>query len=300
MRNASSADSRQQQMRCKYQFHHLLSITYGVELTTKPKPNVSTHNNNRSSMSSPQPSAAETVPLENLDTLQQILSFVGIGHYLFVAATNRKFHEVYSALFPGDQETRLNASTEALARFCWEEIHHEIMSDADTSQKATTLIGSAATHGNLPGLQFLRSVGCPWNEETCRFAALSGYLAVLQWCRENGCPWDERTCASAAKHGQLTVLQWCRENGCPWDEETCAFAAFSGNLAVLQWCRENGCPWNEETCACAAICGNLTVLQWCRENGCSWDERTFRNASRNGHDHIVEYCRENGCPMNGE
>ena len=170
-------------------------------------------------MSSPQPPTAETLPLENLDTLQQILSFVGTGHYLFVAATNRKFHEVYSALFPGDQRTRLNASTEALARFCWEEIHHEIMSDADTSQKATTLIGSAAIHGNLPGLQFLRSVGCPWNKETCACAAICGNLTVLQWCRENGCSWDERTFRNASRNGHDHIVEYCRENGCPMNGE---------------------------------------------------------------------------------
>jgi hypothetical protein len=43
---------------------------------------------------------------------------------------------------------------------------------------------------------------------------------VLQWARENGCPWDEETCYWAAHGGHLEVLQWVRANGCPWFQVT--------------------------------------------------------------------------------
>ena len=45
-----------------------------------------------------------------------------------------------------------------------------------------------------------------------------GHLEVLQWARANGAPWDERTCRDAAVGGHLEVLQWARANGAPWDE----------------------------------------------------------------------------------
>lgn len=48
-------------------------------------------------------------------------------------------------------------------------------------------------------------------------AAGNGYLKILQWARENGCPWDEDTCSFAALNGHLEVLQWARANGCPWN-----------------------------------------------------------------------------------
>jgi hypothetical protein len=48
---------------------------------------------------------------------------------------------------------------------------------------------------------------------------------MLKWARENDCPWDEETCAYAADGGHLEVLKWARENDCPWDEWTCAYAA---------------------------------------------------------------------------
>ena len=50
-------------------------------------------------------------------------------------------------------------------------------------------------------MKVLRVDDCPWDEDTCTFAALGGHLEVLQWLRANGCPWDSNTCAEAAKGG---------------------------------------------------------------------------------------------------
>ena len=57
---------------------------------------------------------------------------------------------------------------------------------------------------------------------------------MLKWARENGCPWNEETCEYAAKHSHLETLKWARENGCPWDEWTCAWAAHKGYLETPQ------------------------------------------------------------------
>jgi hypothetical protein len=45
---------------------------------------------------------------------------------------------------------------------------------------------------------------------------------MLQWARSQAepCPWDEETCAYAAENGHLHVLQWARSQSepCPeWD-----------------------------------------------------------------------------------
>jgi len=40
----------------------------------------------------------------------------------------------------------------------------------------------------------------------------------LKWARAHDCPWDEETCSYAAANGQLEVLQWAREHHCPWNE----------------------------------------------------------------------------------
>ena len=51
---------------------------------------------------------------------------------------------------------------------------------------------------------------------------------MLKWARENGCPWDEQTCAYAAEGGHIELLRWARENGAPWTEFTRRIAAAKG------------------------------------------------------------------------
>ena len=61
-----------------------------------------------------------------------------------------------------------------------------------------------------------------------------GHLDVLKWLRDQDppCPWDWETCAWAAEGGHLDVLKWARSQDppcpqdlpCPWNE-------------VLKWLR---------------------------------------------------------------
>ena len=148
------------------------------------------------------------------DLIGIILKFLGRGHFLFVAGTSRQFYRVYT-------------------RICEKENH--------TTE--TTTMKSAME--SISRLEWARANDCPWNVNTCAYAARNGHLEALQWAREGGCPWNWQTCAGAAENGHLEVLQWARINECPWDEWTCAYAAENGHLEVLQWARENGCPWDE-------------------------------------------------------
>jgi hypothetical protein len=202
-------------------------------------------------------------PLANVDILSYIFSFVGPDHYLCLAPVNRRFQSAYSNTFPGNYRTGLMASTVDLARMCWNELDTD-----DSSSEQQELCRSAAAHGNLQALQWLRSVGCTWWTSTCAAAAGQGQFTVLQWCRANGAPWDETTCTAAARAGHLSILQWCRANGAPWDVCTCAMAAANGHLDVLMWCRQNGCPWSEWTYMAATENGHWNVVEWCRANGC--------------------------------
>jgi hypothetical protein len=34
----------------------------------------------------------------------------------------------------------------------------------------------------------LHSAGCPWDEDTCRYAAKNGHATILQWALDHGCP----------------------------------------------------------------------------------------------------------------
>ena len=56
---------------------------------------------------------------------------------------------------------------------------------------------------------------------------------------DNKCPWDSNTCAYAAMNGHFDVLRWARDYDCPWDVDTCTFAAMNGHLEVIKWLHEN-------------------------------------------------------------
>ena len=132
------------------------------------------------------------------------------------------------------------------------------------------LMNLTAKYGCLESVKILRarSRPCPWDKDTCMYAAKGGHLDVLQWLRSRDppCPWGEDTCCVAALGGHLDVLQWARSQDppCPWDGRTCSHAANGGHLDVLQWLRSQDplCPWGEMTCSNAARGGHLDVLQW--------------------------------------
>ena len=168
-----------------------------------------------------------TSPMENMDILRLVVSFIGPKHYRFMAVISQSFHAAYKQEFPKDKTTKLSASNVECAKICWEE-----MKMLSTNQQYQ-MSSSAAAFGSVPAMQYLRSVHCKWDERTCALAAKNGHLNVLQWCRDNGCPWNKQTCTFAAENGHLDIFQYARENGCLWDEQTFANAARNGHLKIL-------------------------------------------------------------------
>jgi len=74
--------------------------------------------------------------------------------------------------------------------------------------------GKSAAHREWPSriLKWARAYQCPWDEETCFWAAVNGHLELLKWAGANQCP--------CCQIDDLEFLIWARENGFPWDEET--------------------------------------------------------------------------------
>jgi hypothetical protein len=202
-------------------------------------------------------------PLENSDVLQRIISFVGPNQYRFVAEVNHDFKAAYCYIFPDDKRTYYNASTVNHAKSCYE-------CPKISPDNTTKLCTSAARHGCISALMYLRWLDVSWDCSTSSTAAKFGRLHILQYLHANGCPWNSETCSSAAAKGHLHVLKWAHENGCPWDEGTCIVAAWGGHLKLLKWARANGCPWDASTCFSAAAKGRFATLRWALANDCPW------------------------------
>lgn len=179
------------------------------------------------------------------DSLQGIVRQLRPDSHLAVALVCRRFRRVLDAYvvpfnFGGTKRrywTPLQSLTHSFERLEW----------AVTCCHAPlcpALSEAAAADGRIDCLQWLRTMGCPWNSATSAMAAQRGHLQLLQWAHENGCPWDTQTTTMAAGAGQLEILQWVRTKGCPWDEFTCAAAAAGGHLSAMKWAKINGCPWD--------------------------------------------------------
>ena len=145
--------------------------------------------------------------------------------------------------------------------------------------------------GTAERLAWAKANGCPWDAETCCYAARGGNLEALKWARQHGCPWNAGTCHGAARGGHLEVLQWAREHGGTWCANTSFAAAGGGHLSVLRWAREQECPWNDWTCLFAARGGHLAVLQWARAHGCPWRKHECELDSRD-HPETLAWVRQ--------
>jgi len=169
------------------------------------------------------------------------------------------------------------------------------------TEKKERFCAQMAENGNVEFLTFLHeNVGCPWDEETCRKAAISGHLECLKYARENGCPWNTETCEGAAYNGHLECLKYAHEKGCPWDESTCSWAAQYGQLECLKYAHEKGCPWDRWACESAAQYGHLECLKYLHENGCPWDRDTCISAALEHEMECLQYMYEKGCPDSEE
>ena len=124
-----------------------------------------------------------TLPMDNIDVLRLVVSFVGPQHYRFVAIISKSFKAAYAHEFPNDTDTVHDATTVEHAKICWGEMKYP------TPRQQRDLSYSEACFGSLPAMQYLRSVGCQWDEETCVYAAWNGHLSILQYIHENGTKW---------------------------------------------------------------------------------------------------------------
>ena len=151
------------------------------------------------------------------------------------------------------------------------------------------LCATAAKHGHMDILEWLRKHGADWNEsEMTAWACFSGSRGMIKWLISNGCTLTPMCCSQAiagsmppgstipdAELRAMNILKWLRKKSCPRDATACAEAAHLGLLNILKWLRSEGCPWDPNTCSEAARGGHSEVLQWARSQNCPWSEDTF-------------------------
>lgn len=151
---------------------------------------------------------------------------------------------------------------------------------------------SAATNGDLPMLQYLRSKYGEWSDRVCSYAVQSKSLPCLQYVHANGARWNGRTFEIAVEGGSMDMVRYLYEHQCPPSDYLCAKAAAGGQLECLIYLKENGYVLSSYACQTAAQNGRLDCLKYALSQGCSVEQYAMQAAAANGHLHILQYCAE--------
>ncbi len=152
------------------------------------------------------------------------------------------------------------------------------------------LCNSAALHGKLEHLEYLKELGFVWGYNTCIYAIMNDNVNCLAFAYENDCPCDEIECTTtAASYGSYNCLKYMCEKGLETSELTTAYAAKYGNLECLKYLRDINCEWDKLTTEYAAMNGQLECLIFACENGCTYDLYLAERAKEKGHNGCYEY-----------
>jgi hypothetical protein len=248
-------------------------------------------------------------PLCDRGVLQTVLSFVGPGHHLFVAAVSKGWREVHATL-------------DSVQLTVYDEHRREITITCDTQ---VTLYSSVFTSPSRVELAYDHGLDCT-SEAYLRAAGKYADVATIATAHDLGMPFTATTMAGAAHCNKLAEVQYLHSQGCAWPEQLLEYAARSGHFELLRWCHEHGCDWHMVNWAttCAAQSGNVELMAWVLEQPgaeltenvmriavskkytamcqyllsqrCPWDERATAAAVAGGHVDLLCWLVDNGCP----
>ena len=134
--------------------------------------------------------------------LSNCMSFVGEGHFVFVAGTCRSFRDTYKSYL------RLNGQKPTAT-------------NVEVIVSSVTCVQMAISELNVNDNIFGQSRNFQWRKKyvpfltaVIRCATYNGNLTVLKWLKYKYFDWCEKfawsLCNEAACGGQLKVLQWLR------------------------------------------------------------------------------------------
>lgn len=110
-------------------------------------------------------------------------------------------------------------------------------------------IGNAAARsGNIPILEWAKTLGLEPNPSLCRRAVDGGQLEALKWVTTFGSEFPKDLLWHAAQTCDVTILRWLDENGCVYEKTSDIVANIitsdkDGKFEALKWAVEKGFPW---------------------------------------------------------
>lgn len=224
-------------------------------------------------------------------------TFLGPGHYRFVAGTCRAFADAYGRVMPKQdgQKTTWDsaAASVSCAKLCLSE-----------TNAVVGIALAAAQNGQIDvvHLSYNNGFHCCWEQYLFSEAARFGQIKVFQYGLDHNLTWDNSgVAASAAKSGQVNVLEWMQCHGAEnLNFRDCAQeGARSGQVTVLEWLQKKGIPLEDiESCFCnAANYGHINVLDWLLNHGFCLSRSLMDSAARFGHIKLMKIALKRGNEM---
>ena len=160
--------------------------------------------------------------------LLRILSYVGPGHWHFLATVSSLWRDTYVRVAPRkllfttfhrrrfvdftcNPQTTLYSSVFASPS----RVRLAHGSGVDCSKETYQL--AAGTYGTITALVAAHELGMDYTALTLQGAATCNKLCVLQFLHAQGCPLTYIISSSVARSGDLERLHWVLEHGCPYD-----------------------------------------------------------------------------------
>lgn len=186
-------------------------------------------------------------------------------------------------------------------------------------------ICDVAADGHLAILKwYATETQCTPSAKTVARAAANGHLHIIEYLRQVGCPWDEDMVSAAAAAGHLNVFAYAVENGCNYTPYSFIVAAVNGRVNILQYAYDNNIntncskkilDWfhNVHECSCrhfrdasniryvcrkAADAGNIDTIAWMLRLGYVGIGLTIRDGIINNHRlNVLEWLICKGLPL---
>jgi hypothetical protein len=185
----------------------------------------------------------------------------------------------------------------------------------------------AASNGDIPVMEWLLKVGCPYGNAVLESAVFGGCsVEVLAWLYERNFPsLNENTFSLATHRGDLDVMEWLWERKCATSSHAFSGAVYDCNipklnwlcrkgvtfdpkvvrhamedttsLEVLQWLFEKECVMTSNCCAHAAKRGDLVTLKWLHQIGRTMDLNTAKYACAFPRIAVLRWLKSVECPF---
>jgi hypothetical protein len=242
--------------------------------------------------------------------LQNVISFVGLGHHLFVAPVSKQWQKIYAAL----ESQQLTVFDEDLNRIisiiCNSHMTFYSSVFASTSRlklalecgldwPSAKLQRAAGKHADVATLTTAADMGLRYTAVAMATAARCNKLAEVHFLYRQGCLWSSGMLEEAASSGHFELLRWCCEHGCRWVavDKAPNYAAESGDVQLMAYVLQlQGTRLSAPTMCTAAEHGHIAMCLYLHTQHCPWSKAVTRLAATGGYTDLLRWLIHNGCP----